>query len=83
MRVEFGKIFLTTATALGFAIASPAAAEMSTAEDLFAVITLRGQPCGKVVTHQKRAENDYDVTCETGDQYRVYVKDGRVVVEKR
>ena len=83
MRAEFRTLCLAAVCAAGFALASPAAADMSTAEDLFAVITLRGQPCGKVVEHQKRAENDYDVTCETGDRYRVYVKDDRVVVEKR
>lgn len=53
-------------------------------EDLFAVITLRGKPCGKVKSHQRLAENDYLVTCETGNRYRVYVnQDQRVVVEER
>jgi hypothetical protein len=53
-------------------------------EDLFAVITLQGKPCGKVKSHERLGENDYLVTCETGDRYRVYVnEDQRVVVEKR
>jgi len=53
-------------------------------EDLFAVITLQGKPCGKVKSHERLGENDYLVTCETGDRYRVYVnQEQRVVVEKR
>jgi hypothetical protein len=63
--------------------AGEAFAQVAPEQDLFAVITLRGLPCGKVIEHQKRAENDYDVVCETGDRYRVYVKDDRVEVEKR
>ena len=52
--------------------------------DLFAVITLRGKPCGEVKTYEKRAENDYLVTCESGHRYRVHVnEDQRVVVEER
>jgi hypothetical protein len=30
----------------------------------------------------KRGDNDYVATCEDGNRYRVYVKDGRVIVEK-
>ncbi len=53
-------------------------------EDLFAVITLRGKPCGKVKSHQRLGENDYLVSCETGHRYRVYVnEEERVVVEER
>jgi hypothetical protein len=52
--------------------------------DLFAVITLRGKPCGQVKSYEKRAENDYLVTCESGHRYRVHVtEDQRVVVEER
>jgi len=52
--------------------------------DLFAVITLRGKPCGEVKSYEKRAENDYLVTCESGHRYRVHVtEDQRVVVEER
>jgi hypothetical protein len=46
------------------------------------VIALNGRPCGKVVNATKRGEDDYVATCEDGNRYRVYVKDGRVVVEK-
>lgn len=63
--------------------AGAAVAQVAPAQDLFAVITLRGLPCGKVVEYQKRAENDYDVVCESGDRYRVYVANDRVEVEKR
>ena len=53
-------------------------------EDLFSVITLRGKPCGEVVSTKKTAENDYVVGCRSGDRYRVYLGNGgkRVKVEK-
>ena len=56
--------------------------DISDAEDLTAVIALQAKPCGKVVTAVKRGENDYVATCQDGNRYRVYVRDGRVVVEK-
>jgi hypothetical protein len=59
-----------------------AADEISDADDLTAVIALQGKPCGKVVNVAKRGEDDYVATCQDGNRYRVYVKDGRVIVEK-
>jgi hypothetical protein len=59
-----------------------AADEISDADDLTAVIALQGKPCGRVVNAEKRGENDYVATCQDGNRYRVYVKDGRVIVEK-
>jgi hypothetical protein len=56
--------------------------DISDAEDLTAVIALNAKPCGKVVNAVKRGEDDYVATCEDGNRYRVYVKDGRVIVEK-
>ena len=56
--------------------------DISDADDLTAVIALQAKPCGKVVNAVKRGENDYVATCQDGNRYRVYVKDGRVVVEK-
>ena len=47
-----------------------------------AVIALQAKPCGKVVNAQKRGDDDYVASCEDGNRYRVYVKDGRVIVEK-
>jgi len=53
-------------------------------EDLFSVLALRGKPCAKVVQHERRGENDYFVSCESGHRYRVYVNaEGRVIVEDR
>jgi hypothetical protein len=83
MTSKLRTIFCAVVCGTWVASAGPAAAEMSTAEDLFAVIALSGKPCGKVVNYSKLAERDYDVTCESGDRYRVYVKDERVVVQKR
>ena len=56
--------------------------DISDAEDLTAVIALQAKPCGKVVNAAKTGENDYVATCQDGNRYRVYVKDGRVIVEK-
>jgi hypothetical protein len=35
-----------------------------------------------VVNAAKRGEDDYVATCQDGNRYRVYVRDGRVIVEK-
>ena len=56
--------------------------DISDAEDLTAVIALQAKPCGRVVNAAKRGEDDYIATCEDGNRYRVYVREGRVVVEK-
>jgi hypothetical protein len=56
--------------------------DISDADDLTAVIALQAKPCGRVVNAEKRGENDYVATCQDGNRYRVYVRDGRVIVEK-
>ena len=58
------------------------AQDISDTADLTAVIALNAKPCGRVVTATKRGDNDYIATCEDGNRYRVYVKDGRVIIEK-
>jgi hypothetical protein len=52
-------------------------------QDLTAVIALQGKPCGEVVSYVAQGDNDFIATCKDGNHYRVYVKDGRVVVEKK
>ena len=53
-------------------------------EDLSSVIALNGQPCaGGVVSYTVLGDNDFDATCKDGNRYHVFVKDGRVKVEKR
>jgi hypothetical protein len=52
-------------------------------QDLTAVIALQGKPCGEVVSYVTQGDNDFVATCKDGNRYRVHVKDGRVVVEKR
>lgn len=52
-------------------------------QDLTAVIALQGKPCGEVVSFVRQGDNDFVATCKDGSRYRVYVKDGRVVVEKK
>lgn len=61
---------------------SALAQDIGETADLTAVIALNAKPCGRVVSASKRGDNDYVATCEDGNRYRVYVKDGRVVVEK-
>ena len=56
--------------------------DISDADDLTAVIALQAKPCGKVLNATKRGEDDYVATCQDGNRYHVYVKDGRVIVEK-
>jgi hypothetical protein len=57
------------------------AQEVSDAADLTAVIALQGKPCGQVVSVTKRGENDFVATCQDGNRYHVYVRDGRVVID--
>jgi hypothetical protein len=52
-------------------------------QDLAAVIALQGKACGEVVSYVVQADNDFLATCKDGNRYRVYVKDGRVVVDKK
>ena len=52
-------------------------------QDLTAVIALNGKPCGEVVSYVAQGDNDFLATCKDKNRYRVYVKDGRVVVEKK
>ena len=65
------------------ATASIAADDPKQRQDLAAVIALQGKPCGEVVSYVTQADNDFVATCKDGNRYRVHVKDGRVVVEKR
>jgi hypothetical protein len=70
----------------GFALAAGIAAaadDPKHREDLAAVIALQGKPCGEVVSYVQQGDNDFVATCKDGNQYRVHVKDGRVVVEKK
>ncbi len=73
---------LSAATALVAGVGLTSAQESGEAADLTAVIALNGQPCGRVVMVAKRGDDDYLATCEDGNRYRVYVRDGRVIVEK-
>ena len=52
-------------------------------QDLASVIALNGKPCGEVVAYVVQGDNDFLATCKDKNRYRVYVKDGRVVVEKK
>jgi hypothetical protein len=68
---------------MGLSLAVLAADDTKQREDLSAVIALHAKPCGEVVSYVKQADNDFIATCKDGNRYRVYVKDGRVVVEKK
>ena len=67
----------------GASLAVIAADDPKQRQDLTAVIALQGQPCGEVVSYAVQGDNDFVATCKDGNKYRVYVKEGRVVVEKR
>jgi hypothetical protein len=62
---------------------SQAAEDPAVLRDLTAVIALQGQPCGQVVSAAKQGDNDYVASCQDGSRYRVFVKEGRVMVQKQ
>ena len=62
---------------------SQAADDPAVLKDLTAVIALQGQPCGQVVSATKQGDNDYIATCKDGSRYRVFINEGRVVVQKQ
>lgn len=65
------------------ALPSLAADDDAIRKDLTAVIALHGLPCGEVTQAERKGDSDYVATCKDGNRYRVYTKDGRVVVEKQ
>ena len=76
------KIIFPALVALA-ATAALAANDPKQLQDLTAVIALNGKPCGEVVSYVQNGDNDFTATCKDGNKYRVYVKDGRVTVEKK
>lgn len=70
-------------SALALQLPAFAADDAKQRQDLAAVIALQGKPCGEVMSYTVHRENDFTATCKDGNRYRVYVKDGRVVVEKQ
>ena len=73
-------IVLKTALCAGPALAAD---DPVVLKDLTAVIALQGQPCGQVVAATKQGDNDYIASCQDGNRYRVFVNQGRVVVQKQ
>ena len=73
---------LFTVAAL-LALPTRSVAEPPVLKDLTAVIVLQGQPCGEVTKADRKGDNDYLATCKDGSRYRIYTKDGRVLVEKQ
>ena len=74
---------LLVSSCMSVSIAAFAADDPKQRQDLTAVIALQGQPCGEVVSYVVQGSNDFLATCKDGNRYRVYVKDGRVIVEKK
>ncbi len=65
-------------------LALAASAEPAVPEDLLAVLTLRGKPCGSIASFERKGESDYFVTCSDGHRYRVFIGPGdRVVIEEK
>jgi hypothetical protein len=77
-RIAFSVATVCVGTSLAFAADDP-----KQRQDLTAVIALQGKPCGEVVSYVAQGDNDFIATCKDGNRYRVYVKDGRVMVEKK
>jgi hypothetical protein len=79
------KQFLAALLSIIALVARPAPAQEDPAvlRDLTSVIALHGQPCGQVVSATKQGDNDYIASCQDGNRYRVFVRDGRVVVQKQ
>ena len=75
--------FALAATTAFVTFAALAADDPKQRQDLTAVIALQGKPCGEVVSYVAKGDNDFVATCKDGNKYRVYVKDGRVLVEKQ
>jgi len=71
------------AVAALLALPSLAADDAAIRKDLTAVIALHGLSCGEVTQAERKGDNDYVATCKDGSKYRVYTKDGRVVVERQ
>jgi hypothetical protein len=66
-----------------FATLAIAADDVTLRKDLTAVIALQGLPCGEVVNVVVKADSDYIASCKDGNRYRIFLKDGRVVVQKQ
>ena len=79
------KFVLTAMLSTLALVARPVRAQEDPAvlKDLTSVIALQGQPCGQVVSAAKQGDNDYIASCQDGNRYRVFVRDGRVVVQKQ
>jgi len=51
--------------------------------DLKATIVLQGLPCDQVAQQTRTGDSDYNVSCNDGNHYHVFVDaNGRVVVQK-
>ncbi len=75
---------LLLALAALIAVPAPAAEDAALLKDLTSVIALLGLPCGKVVSAQKKGDNDHIAVCSNGMRYRVFVNaQGRVVAQKQ
>lgn len=75
---------LLLALAALIAVPATAAEDAALLKDLTSVIALLGLPCGKVVSAQKKGDNDHIAACSNGMRYRVYVNaQGRVVAQKQ
>ena len=74
------RIPFVTSAALCLSLAAMAADDPRQRQDLAAVIA-QGKPCGEVVSYTVQGENDFLATCKDGNRYRVYVTNGRVVVD--
>jgi hypothetical protein len=65
-------------------LAFAASAVPAVPQDLLAVLTLRGKPCGSIASFERKGESDYYVICSDRHHYHIYIGPGnRVVIEEK
>ena len=75
---------IAVAAVAAFCLAPALAADdAALRKDLTAVIALQAQPCGEVINVVVKGDSDYLASCKDGNRYRIFLKEGRVVVQKQ
>jgi hypothetical protein len=77
-------LLCTAVLLLALAASADQGKTISVPQDLLAVLTLRGKPCGSIASYEQKGESDYLVTCSDGHHYRVFIGSGdRVTIEEK
>ncbi len=77
-------LLLALAMFAGPSAAQEAGGDVTVAQDLLAVLHLRGKACEAVASHEQLGDADYLVVCTDGPRYRIFIAEGdRVEIEER